>query len=135
MIWITNHEGKNISIFKGPKVLEVAKKHFSCEDVKGIPLENEGGDGTANSHWDRVTLGDEMMSGSSINQPKYSVFTMALLEDTGWYEPVYSYADDFIWGLGEGCGFINNGCHGDKKYRDFCEVAEKTRCTANGEFQ
>jgi len=26
------------------------------------------------------------MTGVSINEPKYSVFTLALMEDSGWYQ-------------------------------------------------
>ena len=31
---------------------QVARSHFGCQSLTGIPLEEQGGDGTAFSHWD-----------------------------------------------------------------------------------
>ncbi len=35
-----------------PKVLEKARKHFNCETLTGVYLENQGGQGSARSHWE-----------------------------------------------------------------------------------
>ncbi len=34
-----------------PKLKEVAAKHFGCDDVVGVPMEDCCGSGTAGSHW------------------------------------------------------------------------------------
>lgn len=60
------------------------------------------------------------MTGYDINEPKYSMFTLSLLADSGWYEPEYSMADELLWGFGEGCGFITQNCKGN--YDEFCRV-------------
>ncbi len=62
------------------------------------------------------------MTGSGINESKYSVFTLSFLDDSGWYEPNYNLADKFTWGLGEGCRFIREQCHDKAKAftREFC---------------
>ena len=70
---------------KTNKVLEVARKHFDCPTISSIGFENGGGKGTKGSHWDRAELGDETMTGSAINDERYSKFTLAFLEDTGYY--------------------------------------------------
>lgn len=36
----------------------------------------------------------------------YSNFTLALLEDSGWYKPTYKNVDPVIWGKNKGCTFI-----------------------------
>lgn len=51
------------------------------------------------------------MTGADINEAKYSIFTMSLLEDTGWYNVDYSMADPFEWGKGKGCNFPKMKCN------------------------
>ena len=36
--------------------------------------------------------------------------TFALLEDTGWYQPNYEYAQEITWGRGMGCDFAKKSC-------------------------
>ena len=55
----------NRTIITTPKVLEVAKQYFSCGDIQGVELENQGGDGSAGSHWERTVLFNEMFDGRS----------------------------------------------------------------------
>jgi len=92
-------------------VLNFAKHYFGCNSMSGVALENSGGSGTAGSHWERSELGDEAMTGADINEPSYSLFTIILLHDSGWYNVDVSMADDITWGLSEGCDFVNKKCH------------------------
>lgn len=57
-----------------------------------MPLENEGGGGTAGSHWERVTFGNEGMTGSDFGDAVYSEFTLNVFKASGWYSPVMSNA-------------------------------------------
>ena len=44
-------------------MLQRAKLNFNCENIKGIELENQGGSGSAGSHWEaRYMLGDYMIA-------------------------------------------------------------------------
>jgi hypothetical protein len=36
-----------------PRVQEVVKRHFECEAVSGADLEDDGGPGSAGSHWEQ----------------------------------------------------------------------------------
>ena len=93
------------------KVLELAKKHFACNDLIGIELEDQGGQGSAISHWEqRVLLGDYM--GAIIYQEEMTIseFTLALLEDSGWYKPNYYTGGLFRFGKNQGCDFLNLDC-------------------------
>lgn len=50
-----------------------------------IPVELDGGPGTANSHWDEDVLGDELMTGFFNSRPTYlSNTTIASLKDIGY---------------------------------------------------
>ena len=43
-----------------PKLIEVSKKHYNCDKIIGVELENEGSKGSAGSHFERRTLGNEV---------------------------------------------------------------------------
>lgn len=50
----------------------------------GVPVETDGGPGTAGGHWDEETFENELMSGY-IDDPNYiSAMTVAALEDMGY---------------------------------------------------
>lgn len=36
-----------------PRVQQEARLHFNCLDLEGAELENQGGDGTALTHWEK----------------------------------------------------------------------------------
>ena len=93
------------------KVLEVAKKYFNCQDIDGVELEESGGSGTAGSHWDaRILLGEYMNGVIYTEEQVISEFTLALLEDTGFYKPNYYTGGLMRFGKGKGCDFIKNRC-------------------------
>jgi hypothetical protein len=102
--------GKNTTIIISPKALAAARKHFNCSTMQGIELEDQGGVGTAGSHWEsRVMYGDYMI-GESIDENIISEITLALLEDSGWYKVNYYTAGLFKYGKNEGCNFLNQKC-------------------------
>ena len=49
-----------------------------------------------------------------------SKFTLALLQDSGWYQVDYSLAEPFTWGKNQGCGFLNLACKDKIKHSEFC---------------
>jgi hypothetical protein len=72
------------------KVIEVARKYYNCPDLDGVELEDYGGNGTKNSHWEaRILLGDYMNGIVFPSEQVISEFTLALLEDTGFYKVRY----------------------------------------------
>ena len=106
-----NIRGIERTIIKTPKVLEVARKYFNCESIQGIELEDQGGMGSALSHWEqRILLGDYM--GAVIYQEEMviSEITLALLEDSGWYKINYYTGGLMRFGKNKGCDFIQNKC-------------------------
>jgi len=51
--------GVTRTLLRTPKVLYYARKHFGCPSLSGVELENQGGSGSAGSHWEaRIMLGD-----------------------------------------------------------------------------
>ena len=77
----------------------------------GAELEDQGGDGTALTHWEKRIFQNEAMTGTVHTQnPVYSRLTFALLEDSGWYLPNYDLAQEITWGKNLGCEFATKSC-------------------------
>ena len=67
-----------------------------------MKLENDGGSGTAGSHWERSVIYNEYMVGIV---PRYdgifSEFTYNLFLDTGWYHDLNKdFVESITWGKG-----------------------------------
>ena len=96
-------------------VLSKARKHFNCDSLDGVLLENQGDEGSAGSHWEaRIMLGDFMISTNYL-ESVISEITLALFEDSGWYQVNYYTGGLFRFGKGQGCSFIQNKCVTDGK--------------------
>jgi len=118
-----------------------AQRYYGCPTVLGVELENQGGSGTALSHWEKRTTMNEYMTGTASRNPVFSELTLSLLEDTGWYKANFSLAGQLLWGQGMGCEFTNQGCNNwPTDYNGyFCTDNNKDGCTsdyqAKGECQ
>ena len=82
------------------------KTHFSCENLRGAPLENQGTEMSRGSHWERKFFGDEFMTAGMMLSVSYSSLTFAMFEDTGWYKVDYSWAYPLNWGKDIGCAIF-----------------------------
>lgn len=67
--------------------LQHVRDIFGCDNLDGAHLEDEGGSGTAGSHWESRLFMGEIMVGNSLasSRDTLSNITMALAEDSGWY--------------------------------------------------
>lgn len=104
-----------------PKVVEESRNHFSCNNLEGAELEDQGGEGTVLTHWEKRVFENEAMTGVHTQNPVYSRITLALLEDSGWYKPDYAAAGELSYGKGMGCDFAMKSC---KSWIDAARKAE-----------
>ncbi|VDL74856.1 unnamed protein product [Nippostrongylus brasiliensis] len=78
---------------------------------------------------------NEAMSAVATQVYAMSRITLALFEDSGWYEANYSKAEDMTWGKGLGCEFAKESClswmTGGHGYYPFCVEKGHIRCNAN----
>ncbi|KAF6253662.1 hypothetical protein COO60DRAFT_396536 [Scenedesmus sp. NREL 46B-D3] len=122
-----------------PKVTAYARKFFGCDRLPGAPLENEGPSFSATSHFEYRLLQRELMGPArpiDRSRTRLSAFSLAALEDTGWYVADYSAAEVLDWGRGGGCAFVLQSCwdymaaNPGQPY--FCGrgAMNQTRCTA-----
>jgi hypothetical protein len=136
MISTRSINGQQYDFITSPKVIEKAKIHFGCDSIKGVQLENDGGDGTAGSHWDsRFMLGDYMMA-SDYQDVVLSDISLALFEDTRFYQVNYYTGGLFRFGKNQGCSFIEKKCLYDQGKKimfpnDFCNESGKSFCSSS----
>lgn len=90
-----------------PKVLEKAREYFNCSELKGVPLEDQGGKGSAGSHWEARYMYGDYMNAEALPEVVISDISLALLEDTGFYKVNYFSGGLFKFGKNKGCKFLN----------------------------
>eukprot|EP01084_Bolivina_argentea_P081906 148315_1 len=123
----------------------MAQLYFNCSNIIGVPLENNDIN-SISSHWEEHFLNSEYMLEYNDDKNAYvSILTLALLQDTGWYDINFNYADpQFQWGYNEGCKFFENKCfnitdktdaYGISNFEEyFCNpnvLNQNTICTAD----
>ena len=121
----------SITYVTSPKVLIKARQHFNCASINGMPLEDQGGTGSAGSHWEaRYMLGDYMISTDYMDNV-ISDISIALFEDSGLYEVEYYSGGLFKFGKNKGCTFFNNKCivNGSPISEDFCVRPRQPMCS------
>lgn len=93
-----------------PRVVREVREHFNCSKLEGAELEDQGGDGTALTHWEKRVFENEAMTGTHTQNSVFSRITLAMMEDTGWYLADYDKASPLHWGKGLGCEFAMTSC-------------------------
>lgn len=134
--------GKTMKMIKTKKVVEKAKKHFKCEQLKGVPLEYNGGPGTAGAHWSKKFMNTDYMIGDSYGENLISDITLGLFEDSGWYQVDYELANLFLWGKNKGCEFFDKKCVEKKNGKvettftdEFCTKLNNPVCSVSNVFR
>ncbi|EAX88019.1 GP63-like [Trichomonas vaginalis G3] len=99
-------DGKIFTLLQTPQCVKYATKRWNrTEFIDGVPmgveLEDGGGLGTEKSHPEARVFFNELMVGLSIQPAKISDLTLAMLEDTGWYDCNYDMAELLAWGDGD----------------------------------
>jgi len=113
--------GKTRTVLDIPALTQKLRNYYGCPTLPGAIMENDGGSGTANSHFETKYFLWEIMDSSSNYGRRVSEFSLGVLEGTGWYAPDYSYAEPFFFGQGQGCDFMSNTCTSSTpKFDEYC---------------
>jgi leishmanolysin len=124
--------GKSVTYVTSPRVVNEVRSYFGCTTLTGGEIEDQGGSGTAGSHWEKRIFYEDSMAGISSSVRSYhSRFTLAFFEDTGHYTANYAAADSRQkWGKGKGCSFASKKCNA-QTWEEFCfdTNSQNTFCT------
>jgi hypothetical protein len=100
-------------IYKSQRILELARGYFGNNiNIEGLELGNTtDSEELGNSHWEgRFLLGDIMTTNLYFQDQVISDFTLALLEDTGWYK-INKYTGGLMrFGKNKGKSFFEDDC-------------------------
>jgi hypothetical protein len=118
----------NVYLMILPGLLEYSRKHFNCPNLRGIYMENEGGQGSVGSHFERRWLGNELMTSESTGRMFLSRFTLHFLNDIGWYKVNFAFAEENPWGKNAGCDFFATTCDANR-FPSFCSTPSRTGCS------
>lgn len=114
-----------------PEVVNFAKSFFACNNIPGVPLENNGGSGSAGSHWEKLFLPQEYMNPTVENPGVLSDFTMTFLRATGWYQIAAGASQRYDWGQNSGCGVFNICPQNSTGY---CSAAQVSQTICSSEW-
>ena len=104
VLTIQGTDGNKEFYWKGPKAIEIARKYYNCSgDFKGLPLSSHHG--YIGGHQQEDWFGNEGMTPATDNSGAdlFSGMTLALCEDSGWYQADYAMAENYEFGKGSGC--------------------------------
>ena len=105
-------DGKEFLVIHTPKAHEFAARRWGSENFTenvpaGIEVEDGGGSGTAHSHPETRVFFPDIMSPVSSGASKFTELSLALLEDSGWYEVHDKYVEECEWGNIPNFGTMN----------------------------
>ena len=116
-------------IMIGNELVKQVKRHFDCDTIDGVKMENEGDSGSSGAHFERLHFGNETMVSEDINYPVLSSFTLALLKDSGFYSVDMDKAQEFHWGKNKGCAFLTDDiCTKSDQYSEICTLDDELDC-------
>jgi hypothetical protein len=64
--------------------------------------------------------------------PKLSRITLAIAQDSGWYEVDMDSGEHYFWGKNKGCGFVNSSC--PTHINEFCDENYSVSCSENHHY-
>jgi Ca2+-binding RTX toxin-like protein len=98
-LWQADHLKSNTE-YTGVHALAAYRILANLKDATSIPIETDGGSGTAGVHWDDLTFGSELMTGYTSNGVMpLSTMSIGSFEDLG-YRVDYSKADAYTMPTG-----------------------------------
>jgi hypothetical protein len=106
----TNERGTTQKKLVLPKTLATARNFYGCPTLNGVELEDQGGSGTAGSHFEARTSLLDVMCGIQVSGNGVTPLTLSVFEDSGWYKVNYSKSKPAPWGNGAGCSFATEPC-------------------------
>lgn len=110
--WQVNSETAYAKTYiETPRTKQIGRRYFNCPTLRGVEIEDEGGPSSQGGHWEKRILYNEVLQSQATDlMTHFSAFTLAYMEDTGWYRAVYTDVTVPFWGQNQGCTFAESPC-------------------------
>jgi leishmanolysin len=108
----TTLRDKSVTLLEFPELAAAFREFLGCASttaITGVEIEDEGGGGSAGSHFERRAVMDDIMTAAG--GTKLSALTLAAMEGLGHYTADYSKAELMTFGKHAGCEFITAKCN------------------------
>jgi len=100
-------------------VVQVVRNQFDCQSLTGARLENQSSSNCFSSHLDERYFFNDVMGKTVHMHNMLTPVTLAILEDSGWYQPDYTKSTIASFGHGAGCNFVHKDCIVDGDVPDY----------------
>ena len=121
--------GKTRMGYKGTNVLTFAKAHLNDNSLANVIMENDGGAGSAGSHWEHMYFPTDFMSPIDTTPSLHSELSFSMAVDSGWFEVDMSKTEQLEYAKAAGANFMSGTCP-TANIAGFCSASdhEKTFC-------
>lgn len=94
----------------GTNVLAYAKEYTNFPGLTHVLMENNGGAGSAGSHWEHMYWSTEFMSPTDTTPSMHTKLSFAMAIDSGWFEIDENYMEKYSYLHGAGYNFQTGAC-------------------------
>eukprot|EP00112_Aurelia_sp_Birch-Aquarium-sp1_P002726 Seg1303.3 transcript_id=Seg1303.3/GoldUCD/mRNA.D3Y31 product="Leishmanolysin-like peptidase" protein_id=Seg1303.3/GoldUCD/D3Y31 len=125
------HKEHQVQMIVTPNVRREARKHFQCPDLEGAELENQGGEGTALTHWEKRIFENEAMTGKATVKDISTYGGAVELADFCPFYQKFTLTDESGRKRGTTCTLGENAAQSDKNYA-LEAYSKKSKCVEHG---
>jgi hypothetical protein len=128
--------GKARMGYKGTSVLTFAKSHLNDQSITNIIMENDGGSGSAGSHWEHMYFPTDFMSPIDTTPSLHSELSFSMAVDSGWFEVDVTKTEQLEYGKNAGANFMSGSCP-TANSAGFCAAADlgKSFCPPDSRYK
>jgi leishmanolysin len=124
----TTIKGTTRQAYKGANVLAFARTFLNYPSLTGVVLENDGGDGSAGSHWEHMYWSTDFMSPTATVPCALSELSLSMALDSGWFTINKDYIQPLEYGKNAGADIQTNTCP-TSSIAGFCDTADEKSCS------
>lgn len=132
--YATTIKTKTRQAYKGTNVLEFARSFLNFPTLTGVVLENDGGAGSAGSHWEHMYWSTEYMSPIDTVPSTLSELSLSMALDSGWFNINKDYIEPLEYGKNAGADIQTDACPTDA-IPGFCNTVDEKSCSPDWRFK
>lgn len=117
---------KKSQTYKGPNVVNWARTYLGASSLTQLLIENDGGDGSAGSHWEHRYWPSDFMSAVDTRPNVLSALSMNMALDSGWFTVNDSFVEELEHG--KNAGDIQASDCPTASMRGFCSTNHELSC-------